>query len=428
MTLYAKWIKNTVETYYTVTFNSNGGSSVSSQSVKKGEKLNQPADPTRSGYIFMGWYKNSSLTQAWNFATDVVNSDITLYAKWEESNEIPIDEAHFPDENFRESISNRIDKDKNGMLSESELEVTEIYVSFRGISNLKGIEYFTKLTDLKCNGNQLSNLDLRKNTVLKKLDCGFNQFNTLDVSKNTTLEELDCYSNQLSNLDVSKNTALKKLICGSNQLSNLDVSKNTTIMVLYCGGNQLSNLDVSKNTVLKWLICSSNQLSNLDVSKNTGLTVLYCDSNQLSNLDVSKNTALLGLHCSDNNLTSLNVSENTSLTGLYCYRNDYKYVDISTLDLKELNYRSDKNDPVALDKKNKRLVFAGDPDVISVKEKTSYTFDKKVSKIKVSKKKVLKVKKKGNKVIIEGKKTGYTYVTAYGKKGEILDFWAVEVK
>ena len=407
MTLYAKWIENTVETYYTVTFNSNGGSSVSSQSVKKGEKLNQPADPTRSGYIFMGWYKNSSLTQAWNFATDVVNSDITLYAKWEESNEIPIDEAHFPDENFRESISNRIDKDKNGMLSESELEVTEIYVSFRGISNLKGIEYFTKLTDLKCNGNQLSNLDLRKNTVLKKLDCGFNQFNTLDVSKNTTLEELDCYSNQLSNLDVSKNTALKKLICGSNQLSNLDVSKNTAL-------NELN--------------CSSNQLSNLDVSKNTTIMVLYCGGNQLSNLDVSKNTALLGLHCSDNNLTSLNVSENTSLTGLYCYRNDYKYVDISTLDLKELNYRSDKNDPVALDKKNKRLVFAGDPDVISVKEKTSYTFDKKVSKIKVSKKKVLKVKKKGNKVIIEGKKTGYTYVTAYGKKGEILDFWAVEVK
>lgn len=38
---------------------------------------------TRSGYVFEGWYKDDQCTEPWNFATDRVSSDITLYAKWE---------------------------------------------------------------------------------------------------------------------------------------------------------------------------------------------------------------------------------------------------------------------------------------------------------------------------------------------------------
>ena len=85
MTLYAKWIENTVETYYTVTFDSNGGSLVSSQTVKSGGLVSKPSNPTKSGYTFDGWYSNSSLTNKWNFNTDVVTYNMTLYAKWIEN-------------------------------------------------------------------------------------------------------------------------------------------------------------------------------------------------------------------------------------------------------------------------------------------------------------------------------------------------------
>jgi uncharacterized repeat protein (TIGR02543 family) len=67
--------------YKTVTFNSNGGSSVPAQTVDNGYKATKPADPTKSGYTFGGWYTDSACTTAFDFNT-AVTSDITLYAKW----------------------------------------------------------------------------------------------------------------------------------------------------------------------------------------------------------------------------------------------------------------------------------------------------------------------------------------------------------
>jgi uncharacterized repeat protein (TIGR02543 family) len=82
--LYAKWTFNfTIYiTYYTITFDSQGGSAVSSQMVEYGEKVTEPADPTRTGYTFGGWYTESGCTNAWDFADDTVTSGMTLYAKW----------------------------------------------------------------------------------------------------------------------------------------------------------------------------------------------------------------------------------------------------------------------------------------------------------------------------------------------------------
>lgn len=65
-----------------VTFNSNGGSAVDAVEVEHGKTITKPTDPARTGYTFGGWFKESTLTTEWIFATDVVEADITLYAKW----------------------------------------------------------------------------------------------------------------------------------------------------------------------------------------------------------------------------------------------------------------------------------------------------------------------------------------------------------
>jgi uncharacterized repeat protein (TIGR02543 family) len=68
---------------FIVTFNSQGGSSVPPAFLNDGDKIPQPVDPTRAGHTFEGWYKDAAGTQAWNFDTDVVTGNMTLYAKWE---------------------------------------------------------------------------------------------------------------------------------------------------------------------------------------------------------------------------------------------------------------------------------------------------------------------------------------------------------
>ena len=67
---------------YTVSFNSQGGSSVASQTVASGSKAAIPSDPTKTGYVFGGWYKEAACTNVWNFSSNAVTADITLYAKW----------------------------------------------------------------------------------------------------------------------------------------------------------------------------------------------------------------------------------------------------------------------------------------------------------------------------------------------------------
>lgn len=77
MTLTAKWVQT-----YTVAFDTNGGSAVAPVTVDTGSTVTKPADPTKSGYTFGGWYKDSTLQTPWDFANGTVTADTTLYAKW----------------------------------------------------------------------------------------------------------------------------------------------------------------------------------------------------------------------------------------------------------------------------------------------------------------------------------------------------------
>lgn len=68
-------------TLHTVTFNSNGGSDVPEQ-IRANAAATKPADPTRSGYVFAGWYTDEACTAAYDF-TQPVRDSVTLYAKRE---------------------------------------------------------------------------------------------------------------------------------------------------------------------------------------------------------------------------------------------------------------------------------------------------------------------------------------------------------
>jgi len=77
-TLYAKWT-----TEATVAFNSNGGNPVDSiTNLSMGAKIAQPADPTKQGLTFAGWYEESTFENTWNFLTDTISYNMTLYARW----------------------------------------------------------------------------------------------------------------------------------------------------------------------------------------------------------------------------------------------------------------------------------------------------------------------------------------------------------
>ena len=161
-------------------------------------------------------------------------------------------------------------------------------------------------------------------------ECSGENITSLDISKNSQLKVLDCSQNSLTSLDVSKNTNIGTLNCSNNNLSSLSISKNTVLSILKCSDNRIASLDLSENTGLFELRCSNNKLTSLDLSMHNRLQEVHCDNNQLSSLIVSKQaTELIEVRCTQNqiqgasmdaliaSLPKLNNPENPGVLAIY---------------------------------------------------------------------------------------------------------------
>ena len=248
---------------------------------------------------------------------------------------VEINETNFPDAKFRSFVKENLDKNKDDILDAMEIAAVKmIEANKMGIKSLEGVGFFTALETLKCWDNELTGLDLSKNTKLTSLSCSENELTALDVSKNTELTRLYCGSNRLTALDVSKNKKLEELDCESDsllsymKLTKLDVSQNKALKKLNCYGVKMKELNVSGCTALERLDCGGNRLDALDVSTNVNLTELRCSSNQLDELDVSNNTKLKYLSCRNNLLAALDVSQNLELERIVCERNGLTSLDL----------------------------------------------------------------------------------------------------
>lgn len=226
----------------------------------------------------------------------------------------------------------KIDGNGDGVLSLKErMAVKRIDVSSFEVHNLKGIEKFTELRELKCENRHIPQLDLSQNTKLELLYCKNNELTELNLSKNPNITILDCSDNNLDKLDVSHQN-LESLYCSNNNLDELNVENSKKLRVLTCTGNQLTKLDVDvahkKN--LETLSCGNNNLESLIIGENRLLKELNCEHNQLPQLSLSNLEGLKLLKCSENKLTTLDVSGSPLLEELR-----YAYNQLTSLNLEQ---------------------------------------------------------------------------------------------
>ena len=194
------------------------------------------------------------------------------------------------DSKFRNALLYTLCADTNGdgnfdsdadTNNDNEIQVSEakaifgLDVGLFNINSLEGIEFFTNLETLYCDYNNLTSLDISKNTKLKFLECTLNQLTSLDVSNNLDLEKLYCPSNNLTRLDVSNNSNLNFLECAYNKITTLDVSKNPNLTAVICFKNELNSLNLNNgnNTILE----------TVSTKFNSDLTCIKVDDEYLSN-------------------------------------------------------------------------------------------------------------------------------------------------
>lgn len=198
---------------------------------------------------------------------------------------VVINETNFPDEVWRTIVKEKYSSDGKVLTKNDVAGVTFISVSGDAIyvfgedsdvtiTNIKGIEKFTDL---------------------KTLRCGYVGLQTLDTSAMPQLTELTCEGNELTALNLYNNQALKVLNCAGNELEAIDVSRLVNLTRFECYANYITSLNLSALTSLQTLSCFNNELTSLDVSHNTALTSLKCARNHLTSLDLSANSSLRGI-------------------------------------------------------------------------------------------------------------------------------------
>lgn len=190
---------------------------------------------------------------------------------------MPIDAGNFPDANFRYYVGFFLDGDKNGYLSDTEIQsVTEINCSQMEIASLRGIEYFYNLISLNCSQNRLTELDLNKNVKLRTLYCAANSISYLYISGNTELTSLICGPyNPIQYLDLSGNPNLENLDCSNCDVYQLEIFGNPALKAVNCANNHLSSLFTVNNSALSDLRCQGNNIAVLDLANNALLLDIY---------------------------------------------------------------------------------------------------------------------------------------------------------
>ena len=301
---------------YTVTFDSNGGSSVQAQAVGNGAKAPKPADPARSGYAFKGWYSDKSLTKAFNF-NSTVRSNLTLYAKWEKKSQayailykdglLSLQVGSDTDPSHGEVLGKWVWDGASRPWYDKRARVRSV-VARDGVAVSDESRIFGGL--LNCKSMDLSKLDVSSATSFSSMFWGCSSLTSLDLSgwdvsnvADFSVMFYDCPSLRSLNLsgwDVSNADDLFGVFLGCSSLAALDlsgwdVSSASRLSSMFSCCSSLMSLDLSGWTVAADLSgmfsgCSSLQsldLSGWDTSNAANFSDMFSGCSSLQSLDVS---------------------------------------------------------------------------------------------------------------------------------------------
>ena len=262
LVLIAKWEKSdkTGETFY-ITFNTDGGSTVIRQVIKKGEKLTKPANPEKEGYIFIGWFVDG---KEFDFNTEITK-DLTITARWEKK---------------EEKQPNNTNKNKINTSSTS-TKVT---------NNNSGNDKTTKITNT-------NDKTLLAPNIKKEFGGGNSEIAGYSLKiTNSQMYDIELYKSENANGNYSlMKTISKTAYNGDSGISVIQmVGTKNYYKVRFKDGNNYSNysnvieidnttsaIEISKTfgggnpEMSGWLITSSIVLSDIELYKSSSLNGKY---------------------------------------------------------------------------------------------------------------------------------------------------------
>ena len=383
-TLYARWQANT----YTVSFNKNGGTGGQSANVTATYGANMPAinttAPTKTDYLFMGWYDNADYTQGTQYykadgtsaRTYNKTAATTLYAGWLYKT------ATFDTGKNVNAKMKKLAGNSGATYTSDDTNITSIKKSATSptAANMTA-EHIVSSTDSIVpiymwyeNGTIYWWSEAKEiyfNSDTGSFFRGLSKITTLDLSNFNTSKVTDMYSmfyncSSLTSLDVShfdtsKVTNMGNMFSDCENLTSLDLSNFNTSQVkaMYqmfhnCSGLtslDLSNFDTSQVTLMDHMFSNCSSLTSLDISnfntsKVTDMHYMFSNCRNLTILDVShfdtsKVTDMSNMFASCQTLTILDVShfdtsKVTNMDAMFYHCKNLTNLDLSNFDTSQV--------------------------------------------------------------------------------------------
>jgi uncharacterized repeat protein (TIGR02543 family) len=319
ITLYAKWQANDM----TVQFETNGGTPVDTVSCPYDQTLAEP-ETTRYGFTLLGWYREASFTNQWDFANTPVLDNQTLYARWDEDKYRLVD--FFPDVAMAEVVRQEINQQphRSGnpiptittkVLTLYDLDTVNELISDGGtIKSMDGIGSLRNLINLSLTNHQITSVtnEIGELSQTKTINLNHNAITLVDEQlwKLNQLERLDLSDNQIDVLseNVSDLVKLSYLDISNNKIDNLPTDLWDTISLEYLdmSSNPIKDLsiDIGNLLALKYLNISDDELEFMPYSigslielkelrasenKLDAIPALFGDLKNLELFDLSQN-------------------------------------------------------------------------------------------------------------------------------------------
>ena len=383
------------KTYYTVTFNTKGGTELANQTVESGKKATRPeTDPTKEvtaaeTYTFAGWYTSTDEGKtlsdtAFDFDT-AIEGDITLYAKWAVNAVIYTvsfnTNGGTPVSIDSQSViyGNKATKPADPTKTETKTEAFVFagwYTSTDGGTTLSetAFDFDTAINDnislyAKWNVYTIEYIELKNCSVIRTMFetlCGYSnkkfqktitRFAKADARPEAAENYIDAAGNQIPLwYDEEKTTLYYYLEPGKKMTLRTSDGKNSLFRDMSDAVSiETGDFDTSNVTNMGLMFYMCNALTSLDVSKFdtskiTNMDYMFSGCNALTSLDVSKfdTSNVTDMRCmfaSCNALTSLDVSKFdtskvTDMRGMFYECQALTSLDVSKFDTSKVTYMS----------------------------------------------------------------------------------------
>ena len=180
-----------------------------------------------------------------------------------QSSLVSISEENFPDKIFRSYIMDNIDADKDGFLSEEEINGTQaIDITLWSVTDLEGIKNFTNLQSLVCKSSYIERLDVSGMTSLMSLSCSDNpRLSTLNVSGCTNLVEVSGSNTALCGVVAVECPVLRDLFLSDTHSAVVDITDSARLMEVFYNPSM-----VDENSGNTFYLSDSGRLAITDSS------------------------------------------------------------------------------------------------------------------------------------------------------------------